>query len=99
MHRASVYQVCIFIIFVAWVRSLEPVLLKEISRLFRPKTNTLVSGNAGDDKNLHLDDSKFIFFNQFSGDILLSSLVSIAFFILVFFVLCLLFFELKKFVF
>ena len=29
------------------------------------KKNTLVSGKAGDEKNLHLDDRKFIVLNQF----------------------------------
>ena len=28
----------------------------------RPKTNTLVSGNTGDEKNLHPGGRKFIFF-------------------------------------
>ena len=43
------------------------------------KENTLVSGNAGDQRNAHPGDSKFISFNQFSGHILFSSLVSFAF--------------------
>ena len=42
--------------------------------------NTLVSGNAGDKKNLHSGDRNFICFNQFSGDVIFSSLVSFAFF-------------------
>ena len=43
------------------------------------KKNTLVSGNAGDEKNLHPDGCK-LFFDQFSLDILFSSLVSFALF-------------------
>ena len=46
----------------------------------RPKKK-LVSGNAGDEKNPHPGSYKFIFLNQFSGDILFSSLVSFAFFV------------------
>ena len=30
------------------------------------KTNTLVSGNAGDEKDLHLGGRKFVFLNQFN---------------------------------
>ena len=41
--------------------------------------NTLVSGNAGDQKNLHPGGHNFFFFNRFSGHILFSSLVSFAF--------------------
>ena len=52
----------------------------------RPKKKALVSGNAGDEKNLHPGVRRFIFFNRFSGDILFSSLVSLFSFILVFFV-------------
>ena len=37
-----------------------------------------------------------LFFNRFSGDILFSSLVSFAFFYSCFFIVCLLFFELKN---
>ena len=48
-----------------------------------PKKNTLVSGNAGDEKNLHPD--QIYFFSQFSGDILFSSLVSFTFFVFCFF--------------
>ena len=55
--------------------------------LFRWGQKTLVSGNAGDEKNLHPGGRRFIFFNRFSGDILFSSLVSLFSFILVF--LCL----------
>ena len=43
------------------------------------KKNTLVSGNASDEKNLHPDGRK-LFFDQFSLDILFSSLVSFALF-------------------
>ena len=53
----------------------------------RPKKKALVSGNAGDEKNLHPGVRRFIFFNRFSGDILFSSLVSLFSFILVFFCL------------
>ena len=50
-----------------------------------------------DEKNLHPGGRKFIgYFNRFSGDILFSSLVSFDFFIIVFVVVCLLFFELKN---
>ena len=35
------------------------------TRQFKKK-NTLVSGNAGDEKNLHPGGRKFIFFNQFN---------------------------------
>ena len=46
----------------------------------RKTKNTLVSGNAGDQKNLHPGGHKFFFFfNRFSGHILFSSLVSFAF--------------------
>ena len=38
---------------------------------------------------IHPGGRKFIFFNQFSGDIIFSSLVSFAFLILVFFFVCL----------
>ena len=41
---------------------------------------------SGHEKNLHPGGHKLIFFNQFSGDILLSSLISVAFLILVSFV-------------
>ena len=42
--------------------------------------NTLVSGNAGDEKNLHLRGQKKYFFNRFSGDVTFSSLICFAFF-------------------
>ena len=60
----------------------------------RPKNNTLVSGNAGDEKNIHPVGHKFIFFNRFSAGILISSLVSFAFFDSCFLFCC--FFELKN---
>ena len=53
-----------------------------------PQKN-LVSGNAGYKDNLYVGYGKFIFFNQFSGDIFFSSLVSFVFFV---FLLLLLFF-------
>ena len=53
------------------------------------KTKTLVFGNAGDEKNLHPGGRKFVFFNQFSGDILFPSLVSFAFFVFLYFCACL----------
>ena len=63
----------------------------------KKKKNTLVSGNAGDEKNLHPGNRKFIFLNWFSGDILFSFLVPFAFlgscFFLLLFVYC--FFKLK----
>ena len=45
-----------------------------------PQKN-LVSGNAGYKDNLYVGCGKFIFFNQFSGDIFFSSLVSFVFFV------------------
>ena len=54
-----------------------------------PKKNTLVSRNAGDEKNCSLAAAIF-FFNRFSGDILFSYLVSFAFFAFLFFFLLLL---------
>ena len=52
----------------------------------------------GDAKNLHPGGRKFIFPNQFSGDILFSSLVSFAFFVSCwFFLLACLFNEIKIF--
>ena len=51
---------------------------------------------SGHEKNLHPGGHKLIFFNQFSGDIFLSSLVSFAFLILVFFFVCLMFFKIKN---
>ena len=45
------------------------------------KLFSLVSGNAGDKKNLHSSGRNFFFFfDRFSRDILFSSLVSFAFF-------------------
>ena len=64
----------------------------------KKKKNTLVSGNAGDEKNLHPGNRKFIFLNWFSGDILFSFLVPFAFLgsCFFFFVVCLLFFQIKN---
>ena len=59
----------------------------------KAKKNTPASRNPGDEKNLHPGGCKFIVSNQFSGDILYSSLVSFALFVFLFFV-CL-FFEIK----
>ena len=56
----------------------------------KAKKNTLASRNSGDEKNLHPGGCKFIVSNQFSGDILYSSLVSFALFVFLFFV-CLVF--------
>ena len=68
-----------------------------ITKAKKKKKNTLVSGNAGDEKNLHPGNRKFIFLNWFSGDILFSFLVPFAFlgscFFLLLFVYC--FFKLK----
>ena len=61
----------------------------------KKRKNTLVSGNAGDQRNAHPGDRKFISFNQFSGDVLFSSLISFAFLCSCFFVVCL-FFEMKN---
>ena len=57
-----------------------------ISPYLGQKKKILVSGNAGDEKNLHPGSCNF-FLNLFSGDIIFSSLVSFSFFfcILVFF--------------
>ena len=62
-----------------------------------PKKTTLVSGNATDEKNIHPGSGKFIFLNQFSRDILFSSL-SFSIFVFLFFCfffVCL-FFEIKN---
>ena len=48
--------------------------------------NTLVSGNAGDEKNFHPGDRKVIYFYRFSRDIVFSSLVSFDFFLILVFV-------------
>ena len=65
--------------------------------LLRPKKITLVSGNAGEEKNLHPGSHKFIFFNRFSGDFLFSALVSFDFFgFLIYLFVCLMFFEIKN---
>ena len=60
-----------------------------------PKKSTLFSGNAGEEKNLHLGSRKFIFHNRFSWDILFSSLISFAFFVFLFFGLFVCFLKLK----
>ena len=65
----------------------------------RPKKieKALVSGNAGDVKNLPPGGRKFIFFYRFSGDILFSSLVSFVFFYYCFFLFVyLLLFEIEN---
>ena len=60
------------------------------------KNNTLVSGNVVDEKNLHPGGRKF-FLNRFSRDILFSSLISFAFFgSCFFFVVYLMFLEIKN---
>ena len=62
----------------------------------RSKKTTLVSGNANDEKNLHPDGPKFIFFNRYPRYILFSFLVSFAFFcILIVFFFCLFVYFLK----
>ena len=64
------------------------ILLKHLKNFWNyAKKNTLVSGNADDEKNLHPD--QIYFFSQFSGDILFSSLVSFTFFVFCFFFFCL----------
>ena len=69
----------------------------QYSERWGQKNNTLVSGNAGDKKNLPPGGHKFGFLSRFSRDIIFSSLVYFAFLILVFFVVvCLMFFELKN---
>ena len=71
--------------------------LKQSNKAER-KEKKPVSGNAVYKKNLHPGGRKFNFFNQFSGDILFSSLVSFAFFVFLFcfvFFACL-FFEIKN---
>ena len=50
-----------------------------IFRKFKDRPKKFVSGNAGDEKNLHPGCRKFIFLNRFSGNILFSSLVSFVF--------------------
>ena len=59
----------------------------QYSERWGQKNNTLVSGNAGDKKNLHPGGHKFGFLSRFSGDIIFSSLVYFAFLILVFLLL------------
>ena len=60
------------------------ILFKHLKNFWNyAKKNTLVFGNAGDEKNLHPD--QIYFFSQFSGDILFSSLVSFTFFVFCFF--------------
>ena len=60
------------------------ILFKNLKNFWNyAKKNTLVFGNAGDEKNLHPD--QIYFFSQFSGDILFSSLVSFTFFVFCFF--------------
>ena len=80
----SICVLCVFCLF--WV-------FNSISSEVK-KNNTLVSRNAGDEKNIHPVGHKFIFFNRFSTGILISSLVSFAFFDSCFFFCC--FFELKN---
>ena len=64
------------------------ILFKHLKNFWNyAKKNTLVFGNAGDEKNLHPD--QIYFFSQFSGDILFSSLVSFTFFVFCFFFFCL----------
>ena len=65
------------------------------------KLFSLVSGNAGDKKNLHSSGRNFFFcllffFDRFSRDILFSSLVSFVFFDSCFFVVYLFLFEHKN---
>ena len=61
------------------------------------KLFSLVSGNAGDKKNLHASGRNFFFFfDRFSRDILFSSLVSFVFFDSCFFVVYLFLFEHKN---
>ena len=59
----------------------------QYSERWGQKNKTLVSGNAGDKKNLHPGGHKFGFLSRFSGDIIFSSLVYFAFLILVFLLL------------
>ena len=59
----------------------------QYSERWGQKNNTLVSGNAGDKKNLHPGGHKFGFLSRFSRDIIFSSLVYFAFLILVFLLL------------
>ena len=49
---------------------------------------TPVSRNTNEMKNIYLGGHRFTFFNQFFRDILLSSLVSFAFFVFLFFFAC-----------
>ena len=61
---------------------------------FYAEPKKIVSGNAGDEKNLHPGGRKFIFFNWFSGDTVFSFLVSFAFYVFLFFCLFLCFLKL-----
>ena len=66
-----------------YIRRNQNVALKQSNKAER-KEKKPVSGNAVDKKDLHPGGRKFNFFNQFSGDILFSSLVSFAFFVFLF---------------
>ena len=61
----------------------------------KQKTKILFSGNADGETNIHPGERTVIFLNQFSGDILSSSLVSFDFFVFLFFFFACLFFEIK----
>ena len=78
-------------------KSLKSLWTKKKFPIKAKKKNALVSGNAGDEKNLHPDGRKLIFLNWFSGDIFFSSLVYFTFFVFLF--VCLfvcLFLEIKN---
>ena len=76
-----------FIFLITFLIFIIRVLLQS-SGLKKPK-KILVSGNAGDVKNLPPGGRKFFFFYRFSGDILFSSLVSFVFFYYCFLFVCL----------
>ena len=75
-----------------------PMEVEALKQFLGPKNKkNLISGNAGNKKNLHPGRHKFFFFNQFSRDILFPFLVSFAFFYFCFVLfVCLLFFEIKN---
>ena len=65
-----------------------PMEVEALKQFLGPKNKkNLISGNAGNKKNLHPGRHKFFFFNQFSRDILFPFLVSFVFFIFVLFFL------------
>ena len=66
-------------VFLASAYQYSNIMTTFIFRKFKDRPKKFVSGNAGDEKNLHPGCRKFIFLNRFSGNILFSSLVSFVF--------------------